>query len=140
VNAFTLQTLGLQTVTAQDAVNTAINATAQITVTNDAPLTPQGMTIRLFRSTPPVVVATFTDADPAETGSNLSATIDWGDGTGVQPAAAVVPAGNQVFQVLGSHAYASKGVFTVKVTMTDLGGSISIANSTASFLPRNLSF
>jgi len=139
-NGATLQTAGAQSVTATDTLNAGITATVPITVTSDLPLTPQGRTIRIFRDTPSLVVASFTDADTNETGSNLSATIDWGDGTGVQAADAVVPEPNHVFNVMGHHSYAGKGTFAVKVTMTDSGGSIAVANSAASFFPRGFSF
>src|SRR5207249_3788312 len=79
-NGVTLQTPGPQTITATDAGNNTINASVPITVTTDAAISATPRTIRLFRNNVPVVVASFTDGDLTENGSNLSATIDWGDG------------------------------------------------------------
>ena len=73
-------------------------------------------------------VAYFTDANPAATASDFTATIDWGDGTGATPGTVVDgPAGT--FQVDGSHTYADSGVnggtgtFTIQAFITDAGGS-----------------
>lgn len=60
---------------------------------------------------------TFTDADTLD---NHTATVDWGDGSPVEPAQ-VIPAtgGGSVFS---THAYAQGGVYTVTVTITDAAG------------------
>ena len=68
------------------------------------------------------------------------AIIDWGDGTAATPGIVVRVGTTDVFNVVGSHAYAKKATYKIKVTMTDSGGSISYANSTARFLPRSLSY
>ena len=138
-NGVTLQTPGPQTITATDAGNNTINASAPITVTNDAAISATSRTIRIFRNNVPVVVASFTDGDLTENGSHLSATINWGDGNTTSGAVTRVATTN-VFNVSGNHTYAKKGRFNVKVTLTDSGGSIAIANSTAQFFPRNFSF
>jgi streptogramin lyase len=69
-------------------------------------------------------VATFTDADPAGTASQFSATIDWGDGTtspgGVTPDGRF---GVNQFDVVGFHTYARAGRFSVTVSIRDVGGS-----------------
>ena len=143
-NGVTLQTTGPQSITATDTGNGTINASVPITVTNDAAITPTpnqtpNRTIRIFRNNVPVVVASFTDGDLTENGSHLSATINWGDGNTTSGTVTRVATTN-VFNVSGNHTYAKKGRFNVKVTLTDSGGSIAIANSTAQFFPRNFSF
>ncbi|HEV3344959.1 MAG TPA: DUF4214 domain-containing protein, partial [Pirellulales bacterium] len=63
-----------------------------------------------------VNVATFTDPGGAETISNYSATINWGDGT--TAAAGSVTLNNGVFTVNGSHTFAEAGTLEVSVTIT----------------------
>jgi hypothetical protein len=62
------------------------------------------------------VVATFTDTNTANVAGDLTATIDWGDGT---TSAGTVSGGGGAFTVSGSHTYASSGTFPVAVTLTD---------------------
>lgn len=71
----------------------------------------------------PQVVATFTTDAVAPVASDFIATIDWGDGSPptlgrVDPA----PAGG--FQVVGSHVYASAGIFTPRVTVVEGAGGV----------------
>src|SRR5262249_12560643 len=69
-------------------------------------------------STGSIVVATFTDTDLVTPSSDFSATIDWGDGTGLTAGTVgVLGAGN--FSVSGSHVYSAVGNQTVHVTLTD---------------------
>jgi hypothetical protein len=133
------------TITAADTISGSINAMTvpAIQVTTDATITPLGRNIHIFRVYAPLIVATFTDADAAETGSNYTATIDWGDGTAadtgctlVSTACKIVRVGStSTFNVLGSHIYRRKGSFTVHVGLTDSGGSLADAFSTARFFP-----
>jgi PKD repeat protein len=75
------------------------------------------------------VVATFTDADPATSASEYSATVDWGDGSA---GAGTVSAGTGGgYEVSGPHAYAVAGSYPVKVTIQDAGGAAATANTTA---------
>jgi len=145
-SGFTLQTPGAQSIIVTDAGNGAITATNPITVVSDAFITPAGRDIRIFRANIPVVVATFTDADAAEDGSNYVATIDWGDGTtdnnctlnSTDCKIARIDTSN-AFNVIGKHTYNKKGFYTVKVSLTDSGGSQADAFSTARFFPINAS-
>jgi hypothetical protein len=145
---FTLQTPGAQSITATDVGNGAITATNPVTVVSDAFITPAGRDIRIFRANIPVIVATFTDADPGEDGSNYTATIDWGDGTsdtnctlGSSDCQIIRINTGNIFNVIGKHTYNKKGFYTVKVSLTDNGGgSQAVAFSTARFFPINASF
>jgi len=74
-----------------------------------------------------VAVATFSDADPAGTVGDYTATIDWGDGTTSTGTVAAQGAG---FVVTASHAFAALGNPLVKVAIADTGGaSASVAAS-----------
>jgi 5-hydroxyisourate hydrolase-like protein (transthyretin family) len=71
--------------------------------------------------------ATFTDTDP--NGSNppdYSATIDWGDGSSSSGTVSQ-GSGQGPYNVSGSHTYASTGTFTISTTITDAGGSKTVA-------------
>jgi subtilase family serine protease len=138
-NALTLNTLGSQTITVRDVNNNSIQTTASIGVVADLPLAAAGRVIRFFRSTPQLVVATVIDADNNETGSHLSATIDWGDGTSNGGTIVQATTGPNTFAVLGSHTYLQRGPFAVTVTIHDAQGSVAVAHSTASFWPRSFS-
>jgi hypothetical protein len=74
-------------------------------------------------------VATFTDADPAGTTSDYTATVNWGDGTGTHSATVGTKTGG--FKVTGSHTYAEEGTFNVKVTIQDVGGAKATTTGTA---------
>ncbi len=145
---FTLQTLGAQTITATDKSNGSITITNNITVTGDAFITPQGRAIHIFRANIPVVVASFTDSDLAETGSNYTVSINWGDGSPPDTGCTLssinckivrVSTNPNVFNVIGAHTYKKKGGLTVQVSLTDSGGSKADAFSTARFFPINSS-
>ncbi len=65
-------------------------------------------------------VATFTDSYAANTASDLSATIAWGDGT---TSTGTVSDTNGAISVSGSHTYAKAGSDAVSVTLTDTDGT-----------------
>ncbi|HEV2378139.1 MAG TPA: hypothetical protein VGS19_38990 [Streptosporangiaceae bacterium] len=65
-------------------------------------------------------VATFTDSDasdPADSASNDSATIDWGDGN--TSTGTVSQTGPGQFSVSGTHTYADEGSYNVNVSISD---------------------
>jgi hypothetical protein len=74
------------------------------------------------------VVASFTDADPNGMVADYAATITWGDGN---ISAGKIAANGGGFDVTGTNTYASAGVFTVTVTIKDVGGNTATAVSTA---------
>jgi hypothetical protein len=74
-------------------------------------------------------VATFTDADPAGTAADYTATIDWGDGS--TSAGTIGPAPGGGFAVGGSHTYANAGAYQTSLTITDVGGATATAASSA---------
>jgi uncharacterized delta-60 repeat protein len=110
---------------ALSAVGTPVTATEGQTLTN-------------------VQVATLTDA--AGTFSNpgdLSAVINWGDGTATSPADLVENANTGVYTVEGSHTYAEFGNYSIHVTYADTngnpGGSTTTSDTTASIADAALS-
>ncbi|HEV2946003.1 MAG TPA: VCBS repeat-containing protein [Gemmataceae bacterium] len=74
-------------------------------------------------------VATFTDANPQAplsdfTGLN-NVTIDWGDGSATTTGTVTQPGGTgTAFVVTGSHTYGEEGHHTFRVTIHDIGGSM----------------
>ncbi len=115
------------------------NTTATIV---DAPLTAaQGIAVKAVegQAFSNVPVAMFTDTNRLGSVADFSATINWGDGTptssGIISLIGGSPAGT-VYQVLGSHTYASQGTFPISVVITDVGGSTvtvsAAANNSAS--------
>ncbi len=107
--------LALNTAT---AAGTATIADASITVTGTT-VAPQ-TTNAAFT----VPVATFTDGNPTTPLGDFTASIDWGDGT--TSAGTIASPGT----VEGAHTYASHGTYSVKVTVSDSGGSSGSATDT----------
>ncbi len=66
-------------------------------------------------------VATFTDADTSVTPAAVTATVDWGDGSAVDPSTTVTESAG-IFTVSGTHTYAAGGTFPVTVSITDPHG------------------
>ena len=75
-------------------------------------------------------VATFTDADPAGTLTDYTATVDWGDHTSSPGAVSANLTGG--FTVSGHHTYSEEGSFPITVSVADAGGSSATASVTAS--------
>ena len=105
-NETTLNSSGNQTLTATKAVAVErppltgfgddVLATPSVTFTN-------------------VEVATFTDLDTSDGGSEFTATINWGDGTSSD---GTVTGTNGLFHVLGSHSYTTSGAFAIEVDVS----------------------
>ncbi len=101
---------------------------------SDAPLTSLGSPITGVAGvglTPsPITVATFTDSDPNGIASDYSAVINWGDGTattvGTITQTGTSPNGS-TFSVSGAHTYDNPGDFQTTVTITEVGGSKTVA-------------
>ncbi len=77
-------------------------------------------------STGTIVLATITDPNTLATASNLSATVNWGDGTGTVPAVVTLigtTSTSTIFDVTGSHTYADEGTDSVSVAVTTTGGA-----------------
>ena len=99
--------------------------------------TPQGITFttqpgKSFSGT----VASFTDANAANTSSDFTASIDWGDGSA--PDTGTITFVNGAILIGGTHTYANTGYDTVTVTLSDdaPGTASASAISTAKVVPQ----
>jgi hypothetical protein len=116
------------TVQVSDLDATATSATSTATVT-DAGLTGAGLHLKQINDRVNAVVATFSDADPEAVAGDYSASITWGDGT---RSAGTVFASGGGFVVWGSHHYLRDTEWAVvKVRISDAGGSVATATTTA---------
>ncbi len=111
------------TVTITDKGSSTTSTTSSATV-GDAALTVSPAPIKVTAGVAfSGQVATFTDANPAGTVSDFSASINWGDGT-TTPGTVTQPGGvGTPFVVTGTHTYATAGNHVFTVTVTDVGGS-----------------
>ena len=114
--------------TVADVGGATTSATGSAVVA-DAPLTAGTITVGtgVAGVTPAPVAFGFTDANPAATASDFTATIDWGDST---TSAGTVTASGTGFTAQGNHTYTHSGTFTVTVTVNDVGGSTASATGT----------
>jgi hypothetical protein len=66
------------------------------------------------------LVATFVDENPYATVGDLTATIDWGDGSPLAAASAISRIGSSdAYDVSGTHTYTVPGLETVTISVTD---------------------
>ncbi len=106
-------------VDSSDGTSITLGGTAVVT---DAPLSALGDSISLDAgSTFDGEVATLDDSNPYAGPSDLSATIDWGDGSGTTAGTIVEDAAGK-FSVTGNHSFSAAGAFAIRVTLTDVGG------------------
>ncbi len=111
------------TVTITDAGGSSATGADTGTI-GDAALAVKGLSIKASRRQSFTKrVASFTDADPSGTLGDYTATVNWGDGTALQRAS-LSTADGVTFFVSGTHAYATKGTFTVTVRVADSGGFV----------------
>jgi hypothetical protein len=116
-----------------DAGGNGVMISGTAAVRDPAVLATGGVAFSAVQGTPSgsQVVATFTDPAGAETISDYSATIDWGDGTAASGADQIT-ASNGVFSVYGSHNYAAPDSYTIQVTVHhDLAPDSARVNSVA---------
>lgn len=116
------------TVTITDTDNSFNTATVTTPIAvADAPLQATGTKTATTNPLSGYPVATFTDGNPGATTADFTASIDWGDGV-TSVGTVTGPLGGP-FTVAGSHDYASLGLYTVTVNITDDGGSTATATS-----------
>lgn len=107
-------------------------ATTSLTVhVADAPLTATGTHTTAAAGRPvSAVLATFTDANPNAAPGDFQASVDWGDGTGLDTNGTIVANPSGGFDVRGiNHVYAVPGTYTVTVRISDAGSSTTTATS-----------
>ncbi|MDE2509341.1 MAG: hypothetical protein KGM43_19235, partial [Planctomycetota bacterium] len=117
-------TPGVIQITSAAAIPLNYSNIAAVTITNVAPqtltLTPS-TTLFAVAGTPFVnqLVATVSTTDTNTTAADLTASIDWGDGS---PAtAATIVAGGGIFDIAGSHTYKTSGPETITLSATNTG-------------------
>ena len=117
-------------VTIDDVGASKTSATSNANIA-DAALTASGTTVSATKGVAisGETVATFTDANAEATGSDFSATINWGDGTSTT--GTIVAQSGGGFAVDGTHTYADGGQFNIGVSIHDVGGSTASASSAA---------
>lgn len=135
---------GGASVTIVDNPGASTNPTASAAFIVDAPLIAAGALVSGAEGTPlppTTLVASFSDANPRATVADFttgagSIVINWGDGT----TPVTVPAGNitaigspngVTFKIFGSHTFVEEGTYQVTATITDTGGSATVAHSAA---------
>ncbi|WP_406699414.1 Ig-like domain-containing protein [Singulisphaera sp. Ch08] len=122
------------TVTIRDQGGASALATGSATVFS-ASLNSTGAAVSAVEGTPfSGLVATFTDSGGAKPAASYTVVIAWGDGTTSPPttvtAVGAGPLGT-TYTVNGSHTYANAGSYATKVTITSLGGSVTVATGSA---------
>jgi hypothetical protein len=116
-------------VTVRDAGGASTGQSTTAFSVADAPLAATGTAVTpVTGNSFTGVVATFTDADPAGTATDYTATITWGNGN---TSAGTIAASGSGFTVTGINTYAADGVYAITVTIKDAGGSSATASSTA---------
>ena len=112
--------------TVNDAGGSSSSATGEAVVAG-SPLTAGTLTITtgVEGITPAALSFGFTDANPAATAADFTATIAWGDST-TSPGTVSAASGGG-FTVDATHTYADEGLYTVVVTVTSTGGSATSA-------------
>jgi hypothetical protein len=120
--------------------DTTATALGAVFIGESDSFTVTGTTISGSQGTPlnNVQVATFTDTYTGHPdGSDFTATIDWGDGTG--PTLGTISGSGGSFTVDGSHTYANPGNDTITVSVVDDGGTATAeGTSTATIAARTL--
>ena len=124
------------TITDVDSPSNAATATSTASVA-DAALTAAPACRASTLGSYNAPTATFTDAAGSlGTAANFTATVDWGDGT--TSTGTVSSSGPGSYAVAGTHNYGSLGLFTIKTTVADDGGSTAVTSCTTigfSFAP-----
>ena len=80
------------------------------------------------------VSASLASFDSDDAAADITATVNWGDGTG--SGGTIVPEGGGAFTVAGSHSYALPGSYTASVTVHDFGGSALTTQALIRVAPR----
>ncbi|HXT59116.1 MAG TPA: TIGR03118 family protein, partial [Pirellulales bacterium] len=134
------QTISVSISETGDGATASASATTTATVADGDAFTPTGVTIDTTAGVAfSGVVATFTDINATTLSNELSATIDWGDGSTVE--AGTVSGSNGTFSVTGAHTYAAFGgpdSVTVVLQENSPGTASATAASTALIADPNL--
>ncbi len=118
------------TVRVTDAFNNSSVAITPVTSVADAPLTtgtPLPVSSVVHQPLVSIPVGTFVDTNPFATATDFTATIEWGDDSGIDSNAEVVLVGGggsgTIFAVYGTHTYDAAGSYSIVVNVADQDGS-----------------
>jgi hypothetical protein len=111
------------TVSVHDLVDSTDAQSAGSATVTDAPLKANGKHVESTAGTAfTKMLASFHDENHLSTGSDFTATVDWGDGSPLE-AGTIVANGDGSFRVVGTHTYATTGSYVMTITITDAEGS-----------------
>jgi PEP-CTERM motif-containing protein len=115
--------------TTQTVSNDITNSTSTGTLSEADVVSGTGNNILFTMGVPlsNVLLATFTDSPPDNVAGDFSSTINWGDATST---AGIVTGGGGLYQVFGTHTYASAGPFTTSVSLVDDAPGTAFATAT----------
>jgi hypothetical protein len=127
---------GSYTVTTTDKDAPSTSQRLYLTVT-DAPISAEGTTFKVAAAPAGVVVATVVDTNASGTAADLSARIDWGDGTSADGVLTPVAGQPGRYEVRGAHTYpdAASYIAEIAVKSTGNGDAKAAAQSTADGAP-----
>jgi PKD repeat protein len=112
------------------ATGATLTTTTSTATVADAALTATPVTITGVEGTAVTgAVANVADANHDGSAADLTATINWGDGSPADTG--TVTGTNGSYAVNGSHVYADQGTYSVTVNVTDDGGATASTTSTA---------
>jgi hypothetical protein len=75
-----------------------------------------------------LTLGTLTDGNPEGQSSDLSATVNWGDGSGNQ--SLMLMGANGIYPLNGNHSYSQDGTYVATLTVTDVDGATASTTST----------
>lgn len=104
--------------------------TSNTATIGDAPISSAPVPIQTVEvATSTLAIGAVFDSNVNGTASELSAQIDWGDGT--TSAGVISAAPNGGFVLLGTHQYLESGIYPVVATVTSVGGATTVISTTA---------
>jgi hypothetical protein len=122
------------TATITDVDRSSNTATVMSSATvSDALLIPGTVTVQspVLETNPTSVTFTFRDQNPFAPLSDFTASIDWSDGP---PSSGTIEQSLDGFAVQGSHTYVKFGVYAIRITVTDEGGSTTTTTASITVL------
>ncbi|MBI5105516.1 MAG: hypothetical protein HZB46_11160 [Solirubrobacterales bacterium] len=112
---------GFYAVKVTDRDDASRSQTAYLTV-KDAPITAEGTTFPVGDAAGGVLLATITDANPLGRPDELTADVDWGDGTTSAGMITAVPGAPGRYEVRGAHAYPDAATYLAGISIRSVPG------------------
>lgn len=121
-HSYAEESTAVVTVSIVDSGGAAATVSSAVAVA-DAALAATGSSSTLsarVKITTALTLGSLTDSDPGGAAGDYAVTISWGDGSA--SAGIITPAGTGIFAIGGTHAYQTKGKFTITLAARDSGG------------------